>query len=78
MADKTVKCRLCLGDHWTLKCPYKDTGIVGGKLVEQEKKAAQPAVDPKADLGESFFKFYNIVSYFILFTIINQNIFTVI
>ena len=20
-----VQCRICKGDHWTLKCPYKDT-----------------------------------------------------
>ena len=23
--DKVVVCRICKGDHWTLKCPYKDT-----------------------------------------------------
>uniref|UniRef100_A0A0A9ZB41 Eukaryotic translation initiation factor 3 subunit G n=2 Tax=Lygus hesperus TaxID=30085 RepID=A0A0A9ZB41_LYGHE len=40
MADKTVKCRTCNGDHWTLKCPYKDTGYV-------PNKAATPAVDDK-------------------------------
>ena len=22
---KIVQCRICKGDHWTTKCPYKDT-----------------------------------------------------
>ncbi|KAI9720230.1 MAG: translation initiation factor eIF3 subunit g [Candelaria pacifica] len=25
LANKTVKCRICSGDHFTSKCPYKDT-----------------------------------------------------
>lgn len=38
MADKTiVKCRTCGGDHWTSKCPWKDTGFVGGKIPEEKK-----------------------------------------
>jgi len=33
MGDKgVVKCRNCNGDHWTSKCPYKDTVLAGGKL----------------------------------------------
>lgn len=40
MADKTVKCRTCNGDHWTLKCPFKDTGYI-------QNKPATPAVDEK-------------------------------
>lgn len=23
--SKMVQCRVCKGDHWTTKCPYKDT-----------------------------------------------------
>lgn len=38
IADKTiVKCRTCSGDHWTSKCPWKDTGFVGGKIPEEKK-----------------------------------------
>ena len=34
MGDKgVVKCRNCNGDHWTSKCPYKDTVLGGGKLI---------------------------------------------
>jgi translation initiation factor 3 subunit G len=25
MKDTKIKCRICGGDHWTSKCPYKDT-----------------------------------------------------
>ena len=33
MGDKgVVKCRNCNGDHWTSKCPFKDTVLVGGKF----------------------------------------------
>jgi translation initiation factor 3 subunit G len=40
--DKAVvKCRLCNGDHWTSKCPWKDTILPGNKV--DEKKAAPGA-----------------------------------
>lgn len=45
-----VKCRTCNGDHWTLKCPYKDMNIAGGKLLPEEKKpvaATSAALDDK-------------------------------
>lgn len=39
LGDKNmVKCRTCNGDHWTSKCPWKDTVLIGGK--PDEKKAA--------------------------------------
>lgn len=39
MGEKTiVKCRTCNGDHWTSKCPWKDTGYVGGKVAEEKKQ----------------------------------------
>ncbi|KAL1116524.1 hypothetical protein AAG570_004996 [Ranatra chinensis] len=47
MGDKTVKCRACNGDHWTLKCPYKDTGLIGNKIIE-EKKPAVPVQEDKS------------------------------
>lgn len=42
LGDKNVvKCRTCGGDHWTSKCPWKDTILAGGKLPE-DKKVATP------------------------------------
>lgn len=33
MGDKgVVKCRNCNGDHWTSKCPYRDTVLAGGEF----------------------------------------------
>lgn len=38
LGDKNVvKCRTCSGDHWTSKCPWKDTILAGGK--PDDKKA---------------------------------------
>lgn len=45
MGDKVVKCRTCSGEHWTTKCPYKDT-VLGGKL-EADKKSDLGLGDPK-------------------------------
>lgn len=36
MGDKgVVKCRNCNGDHWTSKCPFKDTVLGGSKFTIQ-------------------------------------------
>ncbi|XP_017781921.1 PREDICTED: eukaryotic translation initiation factor 3 subunit G [Nicrophorus vespilloides] len=38
MGDKNVvKCRNCQGDHWTSKCPWKDTILAGGKPADDKK-----------------------------------------
>lgn len=41
--QKIVSCRICKGDHWTTKCPYKDTltplAEALGEDVSGEKKA---------------------------------------
>jgi len=38
MGEKgVVKCRKCLGEHWTTKCPFKDTVLPGGKLTDEKK-----------------------------------------
>lgn len=45
MGDKgVVKCRNCNGDHWTSKCPYKDTVLAGGKVPDDKKPLINPAV----------------------------------
>lgn len=50
--QKMVSCRICKGDHWTTKCPYKDTlGPMQKELAEQlglstgekEKVEGEPA-----------------------------------
>lgn len=42
MGDKgVVKCRNCNGDHWTSKCPYKDTVLAGGKLHIHQNQSRQ-------------------------------------
>ncbi|KAJ8687990.1 hypothetical protein QAD02_023785 [Eretmocerus hayati] len=43
IGDKgVVKCRNCNGDHWTSKCPYKDTVLGGTNKVIDEKKPVGP------------------------------------
>lgn len=46
MGDKhIVKCRTCNGDHWTTKCPWKDTGYVSGKIADEKKAVCKLKVD---------------------------------
>lgn len=35
-----VQCRICKGDHWTLKCPYKDTLEPLQQQLKEEENAA--------------------------------------
>lgn len=45
MGDKgVVKCRNCNGDHWTSKCPYKDTVLGSGKIPDDKKPLMNPTV----------------------------------
>nr|QBH74181.1 eukaryotic translation initiation factor 3 subunit G [Encarsia formosa] len=49
MGDKgVVKCRGCNGDHWTSKCPYKDTVLGGTNKVSDDKKPLTPAAGAAA------------------------------
>lgn len=49
LKDKKVKCRICTGEHFTAKCPYKDTMAPVG---EEADVAAGPAdVDAPGALG---------------------------
>ncbi len=35
-----VTCRICKGDHWTTKCPYKDT--LGATTIKELEESAKP------------------------------------
>jgi translation initiation factor 3 subunit G len=49
MGDKgIVKCRNCNGEHWTSKCPYKDTVLAGGKVPDDKKPSSGPGGAPSA------------------------------
>lgn len=39
--QKIVQCRTCKGDHWTTKCPYKDTLGPIVREMEAESKGGQ-------------------------------------
>jgi len=41
--SKLVVCRICKGDHWTLKCPYKDTIGALAEITSEEPKEEQSA-----------------------------------
>ncbi|KAK4126082.1 translation initiation factor 3, RNA-binding subunit [Parathielavia appendiculata] len=43
LKDKKVKCRICNGEHFTARCPYKDTMAPIGEAG---------AVDPAAGMGD--------------------------
>jgi len=47
-----VKCRVCKGDHWTTKCPYKDS-LQPLKDIEDKEKAKDnvDAAPVPADMG---------------------------
>ncbi|GFS07200.1 eukaryotic translation initiation factor 3 subunit G [Elysia marginata] len=56
---KIVQCRICKGDHWTTKCPYKDTlQPLQQKLEEGAKPEIAPAstapVGPKSTAGGKY------------------------
>ncbi|GAB6026736.1 Eukaryotic translation initiation factor 3 subunit G [Chamberlinius hualienensis] len=51
---KNVKCRLCKEEHWTIKCPYKNSlGPLQDTLKAEEKPAAASGVaEEKAKSGK--------------------------
>jgi len=52
LKDTKIKCRICGGEHWTSKCPYKDTmapeGENGAGLVPGDE---EPAAEGPGGLG---------------------------
>ncbi|XP_057244990.1 eukaryotic translation initiation factor 3 subunit G [Malurus melanocephalus] len=62
--QKIVSCRICKGDHWTTRCPYKDTlGPMQKELAEQlglstgEKEKLPGGKIPKFRFFGEFFPF---------------------
>lgn len=49
LATKKITCRLCQGDHYTTRCPYKDT--LGSVLGGGDPDAPPGTDDPAAGLG---------------------------
>jgi len=48
--NSIVKCRVCKGDHWTTKCPYKDS-LQPLKEIEDKEKAKDNDAAPVADFA---------------------------
>nr|QBH74183.1 eukaryotic translation initiation factor 3 subunit G [Eurycantha calcarata] len=44
VGDKLVKCRKCNGDHWTTKCPFRDTELPSGKMLDDKKPSGSTTV----------------------------------
>jgi translation initiation factor 3 subunit G len=53
LAGKKILCRICKGDHFTTKCPYKDTL----KPIDELERSVKPVTGSPA-LGESEVKSY--------------------
>lgn len=45
LRDKKVKCRICQGEHFTARCPFKDT-------MAPADDGTTPAADPMAEDGD--------------------------
>jgi len=50
LKDAKIKCRICSGDHWTTKCPFKDTMAPEGEAAGAE--VAGDAPDEQGGLGQ--------------------------
>ncbi|KAJ2903474.1 hypothetical protein MKZ38_009873 [Zalerion maritima] len=46
LKDKKVKCRICSGEHFTARCPYKDTMAPIGETAAAEPGAGAITEDP--------------------------------
>ncbi|KAI4460793.1 eukaryotic translation initiation factor 3 subunit g [Holotrichia oblita] len=53
LGDKSVvRCRTCGQEHWTTKCPWKDTVLIGGKLPDDKKGPAVTTGFNTAETGK--------------------------
>ena len=52
LKDAKIKCRICSGDHWTTKCPWKDTMAPEGEAgTNLGSDAGGEGVDAEGRLG---------------------------
>ncbi|XP_027056572.1 eukaryotic translation initiation factor 3 subunit G-like [Pocillopora verrucosa] len=52
-SQKIVQCRICKGDHWTTKCPYKDQlEVIQAQVKDDEAKSAVDAGGAVGGAGE--------------------------
>jgi translation initiation factor 3 subunit G len=51
LKDKKVKCRICNGEHFTARCPFKDTMAPVGEEGATADVAAGPADTPEGPGG---------------------------
>ncbi|XP_071443547.1 eukaryotic translation initiation factor 3 subunit G-like [Hetaerina americana] len=55
MDQGMVKCRFCKGDHWTTKCPYKESA--SGMLPDEKGPGASLSTEDKSAKGSSTGKY---------------------
>lgn len=55
--NNIVTCRVCKGDHWTTKCPYKDSLQPLKDIEDKEKGKEVEAAAPAADMGSKTGKY---------------------
>ncbi|KAL1638945.1 translation initiation factor eIF3 subunit g [Diplodia intermedia] len=53
LKDAKIKCRICSGDHWTTKCPFKDTMAPEGELGAAGGDADEPEAAGGLGAGSS-------------------------
>lgn len=46
--QKIVTCRICKGDHWTTRCPYKDSLAPLQESLNEDAKSGDAAETPGA------------------------------
>ncbi|KAG5989491.1 Eukaryotic translation initiation factor 3 subunit G [Claviceps spartinae] len=51
LKDKKVKCRICNGEHFTARCPYKDTMAPIGETANSDAGGASGALDDAGAAG---------------------------
>ncbi|KAJ3075153.1 translation initiation factor eIF3 subunit g, partial [Quaeritorhiza haematococci] len=45
LSKSKISCRICKGDHWTSKCPFKDTHQPLDEMTPSESKESLPLAD---------------------------------
>ena len=67
--QKIVKCRVCKGDHWTTKCPYKDSLQPLQQKEQDEKGLFLHGLLFQVDFFDKHFQVFEKKSYYSIFLI---------